>query len=263
MNYEKELRRAIEAAKLAEKEILRIYQTPFEVETKSDDSPVTAADKIADKLIREYLAAAFPDYGFLTEESQDTDERFSKEYVWIVDPVDGTKEFVSRNGQFTTNIALARNGEIVVGVINAPILGLLYYAVKGEGAYRLNAVNGRETRIHVSDRNDNLRAMRSISFYKEDEKKFMAEHRSHFEGMPMMVGAALKFCRIAEGSAEFFYRISSGTKEWDVAPGDLIVKEAGGFMGQPDGTFFTYNRHDVYNRNGYVIANKKENAFLK
>lgn len=261
MRYEKELQAAIAAAKAAEPHILSVYNTPFDIEIKEDASPVTEADKGADRIIRAHLAEIFKEDGFLTEESQDTGERLSRRRVWIVDPVDGTKEFVSRNGEFTTNIALAEDHEIVVGVINAPTLGILYYAVKGEGAFRLEK-DGSVTPIHVSDRDDHLRALRSISFFKEDERKFMEERKDRFEGEARPVGAALKFCAIAEGKAEYFIRVSNGTKEWDVAPGDLIVHEAGGIMVQPDGTPFRYNREDVYNRKGYVIANKKENLLL-
>ena len=261
MKYQEELQAAIAAAKKAEPHILSVYNTPFDIEIKEDDSPVTAADKGADEIIRAYLAGIFKDDGFLTEESQDTGERLQKRRIWIVDPVDGTKEFVSRNGQFTTNIALAVDHEIVVGVINAPTLGILYYAVKGEGAYRMDK-DGKITRLHVSERTSNLRALRSISFFNEKEKAFMAKHQDAFEGEARPIGAALKFCTIAEGNAEFFYRISGGTKEWDVAPGDLIVTEAGGVMLQPNGEPFRYNREDVYNRDGYIMANKRENLFI-
>lgn len=259
--YEKELQAAIEAAKLAQEKILEIYHTSFEVEIKEDDSPVTLADKTADKMIRDYLAPLFPKYGFLTEESVDTGERFHKKAIWIVDPVDGTKEFVSRNGQFTTNIALCVDNEIVVGVINAPTLDTVYFAVKGEGAYRQRKGEEKE-RIHVSDRISSLRTLRSVSFFKPEEKAFYEKHKDLFEGEAKPVGAALKFCAIAEGEADFFIRISGGTKEWDVAPGDLLVHEAGGIMVEPNGKPFTYNRVDVYNRNGYLIANKKENLLL-
>lgn len=255
--YEEELKAAIEAAFEAQKVILQIYNQDFAVEIKPDDSPVTEADKRADALIREYLGARFPDYGFLTEESKDTPERLSKRAIWIVDPVDGTKEFVSRNGEFCTNIALCVDHEIVVGVINAPARNVLYYAVKGQGAYRLE--NGVATRIHVSDRDKPLRVLRSISFFNEREAAFLKKYHDYFAGEAVCVGAALKFCRVAEGEAELFARYSSGTKEWDVAPGDLIVTEAGGVMVQPNGERFRYNREDVYNRDGYVIANKPSN----
>lgn len=260
--YEKELQAAIKAAKRAEEKILEIYGTNFEVEIKSDDSPVTKADKTADEMIREDLGKAFPDYGFLTEESQDTKERLTKKAIWIVDPVDGTKEFVSRNGQFTTNIALCVDHQIVVGVINLPVLGLTYYAVKGAGAYRLDK-DGNMVRIHCSDRDERLRTVRSISFFNDKEKAFYATYANRFEGEATPVGAANKFCVIAEGKYDFFYRMSSGTKEWDVAAGDLLIQEAGGAMVEPNGKPFTYNREDVYNRNGYIIANKAENLILK
>ena len=261
MKYEKELKATLEAARAAEPFILSVYNTPFEVEIKEDNSPVTKADKGADELIRATLSALFPEDGFLTEESTDNKERLNKKRIWIVDPVDGTKEFVSRNGQFTTNIALAEDKQVVVGVINAPTLGLTYYAVKGEGAYKMDK-SGKVTRLSVSDRDDCLRALRSISFFNEREKAFMEKNAARFEGEPKPIGAALKFCTIAEGGAEYFIRMSGGTKEWDVAPGDLIVTEAGGVMVQPNGIPFSYNREDVYNREGYVIANKKSNLML-
>ncbi len=260
--YEKELEAAIKAAKRAEIKIKEIYCTDFQVEIKTDDSPVTLADKTADAMIREDLGKAFPDYGFLTEESVDTKERLSKKAVWIVDPVDGTKEFVSRNGQFTTNIALAVDHEVVVGVINVPMLNVLYFAVKGAGAYRLDE-DGSRTRIHCSTRDGRLRTVRSISFFNDKEKAFYLTHQDRFEGEATPIGAANKFCVIAQGDYDFFYRMSSGTKEWDVASGDLLIHEAGGAMVQPNGERFRYNREDVYNRDGYVIANKKDNLILK
>ena len=259
--YEKELEAAIDAAKRAETKIKEIYQTDFAVEIKGDNSPVTLADKTADAMIREDLARKFPDYGFLTEESVDTKERLTKKAIWIVDPVDGTKEFVSRNGQFTTNIALCVDHEIMVGVINVPMLDVLYYAVKGQGAYRLK--DGSSERIFCSARTKGLRTVRSISFFNEKEKAFYDKHKDLFEGEATPIGAANKFCVIAQGDYDFFYRMSSGTKEWDVAAGDLLIQEAGGVMVQPNGVPFHYNREDVYNREGYVIANRPETLILK
>ena len=251
----KELEAALQAAKKAEVKILEVYAEPFDVEIKEDNSPVTKADKMADEIIRAHLSSLFPEDGFLTEESTDTAERFSKKRIWIVDPVDGTKEFVSRNGEFTTNIALCENGQIILGVINVPTLGKTYYAIKGQGAFRINK-DGSTDRIHVSDKSEGLITMRSISFFKPEEEQYMAKHHEHFEGDPRPVGAALKFAALAEGSTDFFVRLSSGTKEWDVAPGDLLVHEAGGFMCEPDGKEFIYNRKDVYNRKGYLMGNK-------
>ena len=253
---EKELHAAIEAARRAEKAIMEVYSKPFAVEIKQDDSPVTEADKKADAIIRAYLSSVFPEDGFLTEESEDSPERFSKKRVWIVDPVDGTKEFVSKNGEFATNIALCEGHEIVLGIINAPALRTLYYAIKGEGAYRINP-DGSVERIHVDPRQDGLRVMRSISFFRPEEEDYLRRNAHHFLGEPIAVGAALKFAALAEGKMDFFVRLSPCTKEWDVASGDLIVREAGGFVCEPTGEAFVYNREDVYNRKGYIMGNVK------
>ena len=259
--WEKQLNKMIEASYAAEVKIKEIYNTDFVVEIKSDDSPVTKADKIADKLIREILSKEFSDYGFLTEESIDTKERLSKENVFIVDPVDGTKEFVNRNGEFTTNIALCHNHEIVVGVINIPMYDVLYYAIKGQGTWRLE--KGKEpVQIHVSDKIGNgLTALKSRSFFNEEEAKMMEKHKDQITNVKSY-GAALKFCKLAEGDAEIQYRFSKNTKEWDVASGNLILTEAGGVMVKPDLTTYTYNREDPYNHEGYILANCMENVLL-
>lgn len=258
--YEKQIQAMIKAARASEAIIMEIYATDFAVEIKSDDSPVTAADKGADAKIREVLGGEFPEYGFLTEESQDTKDRLHKEDVFIVDPLDGTKEFVKRNGEFCTNIALSHNHEIVAGVINMPAKNKLYYAVKGEGAYRINP-DGSVDRIHVSDRGDHLRCVMSRSFLKEEEVALLEKHKDKISEN-WAAGAAVKFCTIAEGGAEISFRMSHGTKEWDTAAGDLLLEEAGGFMRKFDGTRYTYNREDVYNRDPYELVNKLEN-FLR
>ena len=254
---ERELAKALEAARAAQKAILDIYKTSFHIEIKSDNSPVTEAGKKADEIIRQVLEEAFPEDGFLTEESADTPERLAKSRVWIVDPVDGTKEFVARNGEFTTNIALCLDHQIVVGLIFVPVSGVAYYAIKGEGTYRLDP-DGTKTRLHVAAPKEKVIALRSRSFFKEAEIDYAEKRKGHFEGDMIVLGAALKFAWIAEGKADFFGRVTNGTKEWDVAPGDLIVHEAGGFMGESDGSRFTYNREDVYNRRGYVMGSHYE-----
>ena len=148
--WEEQLNAAIEAGVNAIEGILRIYNSNFEVEIKEDESPVTLADKNADKVIRDILHANFQTYDFLTEESTDDLSRLNNDYVWIVDPVDGTKDFVARDGGFTTNIALAYKHEAVVGVVVVPLTGEIYFAAKGLGAfYRKDGVT---TKIHVNDK---------------------------------------------------------------------------------------------------------------
>ena len=250
------------AAMKADQWVKKIYDMDFPVEIKDDNSPVTDADKGADEIIRAYLGTLFPEAGFLTEESTDDGARFEKEGIFIVDPVDGTKEFVSRNGQFTINIAYCVNHEIVAGVIRVPMRNMSYYAIKGKGAFR--KADGKDpVRIHVSSRKERLRVCCSISHNLDSEKAFYESHRDLLEGEPVAVGAARKFCLIAEGIYDLSVRFSGGTKEWDVAAGDIILSEAGGVMVEPDGGKLTYNREDVHNRKGYILANCMENAMLK
>ncbi len=259
--WEKELKAMKEAALLAEKEILRVYHTKFDVEIKSDDSPVTIADKHADKIIREYLHSLFPSHSFLTEESKDTKERLDNDFVFIVDPVDGTKEFVSKNDEFTTNIALAYKKEIVVGVINVPMQNKMDYAVKGEGAY-MEKRGEKPVRLHVSNQiGPKYVCLLSRSFSVEKEKELIEKHKNEISAVRVL-GAATKFLAIAEGEAHMFYRFSGGTKEWDVASGDLIVSEAGGIMTKPNGEKYVYNREDVYNHDGYILLNDPKNNLL-
>lgn len=257
--WEKELKAAIDSGLVAREKIMEIYNRGFEVEIKDDNSPVTLADKTADRMIREILAKQFPTYAFLTEESEDDKNRLNNDYVWIVDPVDGTKNFVAKDGGFTTNIALSYKHEIVVGVVVVPVTGEVYYAVKGEGAYYLK--DGVVTKIHVSDKLEDLTVLCS-TFHSNEKEKALIEKYSNKIKHVKTFGSSLKACRIAHGLAELSYRLSAGTKEWDTGAIQIIVKEAGGVFVQPDGTELKYNREDVYNRNGYIIANRIENVLL-
>ena len=259
--WEREIEEMKNAALLAEKKILEVYHSTFKVETKSDDSPVTEADKAADKIIKDYLKERFPDYAFLTEESVDTKERLHKDLLFIIDPVDGTVEFVNKSGGFSTNIALCYKNEIVAGVINIPLEQMTYYAVKGQGAYK----EGRDKnphRIHVSDRvGKNLRALISISHLIDKEKAQIERHKECYESVTPC-GAATKFCRIAEGKADVAIRYSVDTKEWDTAAGEILLEEAGGYFTNIHLEKYTHNREDVYNRDGYVVVNDLRNALL-
>ena len=259
--YETELKAMIEASLLAREKILEVYNTDFGVEIKDDKSPVTKADQEADKIIYKYLKNKFPTYSFLTEESIDDLTRLMNRYVFIVDPVDGTKDFVDRNGEFTTNIALCENHEIVVGVVSIPVTGEIYYAVKGKGSYYLKDKNTPPIRIHVSDKIDDLTLYIS-RFHATDKEKAQVEFFPQIKKVEAH-GSSLKACYIASGKGELHYRFSPGTKEWDTASIQLIVEEAGGLFVKPDGTRYTYNREDVYNREGYIIVNRKENILIK
>ena len=255
------LQEMIDAAMEAEKHILSIYKENFSVEIKSDNSPVTEADKGADLFIRTVLQKEHPDFAFLTEESKDDLSRLQKEDLIIVDPVDGTSDFVSRTGEFTTNIAYVHNHETIIGVINWCLSDWIYYALKGEGAYKRNKKTGKEVRLSVSSRVDHLRVLISRSHLQKAEEEALTRHKNLIESV-RSCGAATKFCLIAEGEAELSWRYSPGTKEWDTASGALLVEEAGGFFLKPDKTRYLQNREDVYNKEGYLVGNRLENFLL-
>ena len=257
--WEEQLQAAIEAGVKAIAGILQIYNSDFDVEIKEDESPVTLADKNADKVIREHLHAKFPAYAFLTEESEDDPSRLNNDFVWIVDPVDGTKDFVARDGGFTTNIALAYKHEAVVGVVVVPLTGEIYYAAKGMGAFYQK--DGVVTKIHVNDKLDNLTCYRSVFHSKQNEEDMIKKHSDKIKVIEKW-GSALKPCRIAQGLGEITYRLSDGTKEWDTAASQVIVEQAGGIFLDTKGNRIMYNREDVYNRIGYVICNRIENFLL-
>lgn len=258
--WEKELQAAIEAGLLAKDKIMEIYSTNFEVEIKDDNSPVTLADKSADKIISSYLKEKFPTHSFLTEESEDHKERLANDFVWIIDPVDGTKDFVARDGGFTTNIALAYKHEVVVGVVVVPTTGEIYFASKGNGSF-YQKPHQKPFKIHVNDKLEDLTCLTSVFHFNKIEDDLIHKHSDKIKHVKKL-GSSLKPCTIAAGLAEISYRMSAGTKEWDTAASQIIVEEAGGVFVEPDGSRITYNREDVYNRKGYVIANRKENILL-
>jgi len=256
MSYEKELELAKSLAIEAGKVILEIYDTNFEVEYKSDQSPLTLADKAANDVIVPRLKEVFPDHGILSEESKDDGQRLQKEYCWIIDPLDGTKEFVKRNGEFTVNIALAHKGVAILGVIYAPVLNELYYAVKDQGAYYEKGNNKEQ--IYVSGRDELLRALGSQSHRSEAFNRLMQEQNQRIESI-IAVGSSLKGCLIAKGDAEIYYRFGL-TSEWDTAAQQIIVEEAGGIFKQMDHSEMRYNRTNTVNEKGFYILNHPKSA---
>lgn len=259
--YNNVLKDMIEASKIAREIILNIYRQDFKIKIKSDDSPVTQADLQADEAIRKYLHEKYPEFGFLTEETNDDFKRLDKEYIFIVDPLDGTADFVDKNGEFTTNIALCHNHEIVAGVVSIPVQNLIYFASKDHGAFKLSLEDNVPQKIHVNDKDEDLTCLTSRFHVNENELALIKKHANVIRSVKT-VGSSIKACWIAEGKAEITYRLSSGTKEWDTAAFDIIVREAGGVVLKPTFERMTYNRKEVKNIGGYVVANKKENVLL-
>ncbi len=255
MDYKKMLEIVKMAAKEAGEAIIKIYNSDFDVEYKSDDSPLTCADKEADRIIVSILKEKFPSYAVLSEESVDDLSRLDNEYCWIVDPLDGTKEFVNHTDEFTVNIALAKNGVSILGVIYVPVTEEMYYAFAGGGSFY--SKNSVLKKINVSTRITNLRFV-SSKYHKSDEFLDILENNSENISAVQRIGSSLKGCLIARGNAECYYRHGL-TSEWDTAAMQIIVEEAGGVFKQLDETDMLYNRIDTLNRKGFYVLNRKEN----
>ncbi len=252
--YSSELAALVSLGQQASKKIMEIYNKGFEIEIKSDNSPVTDADKASDLLIKKGLLEAFPSYGILTEEDADDKIRLEKDKVFIIDPLDGTSDFVKKDGQFAINLALVDHHVPVVGVVVIPATGAVYFAVKEHGAYLKE--EGKMIRsIHASYRRSSFRVLASSCHKNEYLESLMVKHASQIEEEKSW-GSAWKACLISEGKAEIAINIGAGTKEWDTCAPQCIVLEAGGIFTDTKGQVISYNRDDVYNRNGYItLAN--------
>jgi len=255
--YTRELEVAIFAIKEASKVVMDVYRSSdFEVEIKSDNSPVTRADKLSDAVISKILKNEFPSYAILTEESIDNKERLNNDYVWIVDPVDGTKDFVNKNDEFTINIGLSYKKRPVLGVIMIPAKNEYYYATSDGGAFHVH--DGICESIHVNDKTEDLTVLMSVFHTGEKELDAIKRHSDKIKHI-RSVGSSIKGCVIAQGDAELSFRFSSNTKEWDTCAMQAILEEAGGFILRFDGKPIVYNKDDVYNHDGYVVCNNKKN----
>lgn len=261
--WERELAAAKQVAVEAGKEIMKIYSSAedMQVEYKDGDMPLTAADKAANRVIISRLRKEFPDYAILSEEEKDNPLRLERDLCFVVDPLDGTKEFIKRNGQFTVNIALSHKHRTVMGVIYVPVSGELYYASQGQGAFRTNVEHGEKTeRLHVSANKDikTLRVVLSNSHGCKQMDELLAKYQlTNF----VQVGSSLKGCMIASGEADVYYRYNP-TMEWDTAAMQCIVEEAGGVFRQMDGTEMLYNRENSLNERGFYAINCMENRLV-
>lgn len=220
-----------ECAEKAGEEILRIYNAGFSVEYKSDKTPVTLADQNANEIIASFLQKHFPDIPVISEESPIADyaERQHWQYFWLIDPLDGTKEFVKRNGEFTVNIALIENSEPIFGLIYAPALDLMYVGEKGSGSFKF--VNGEWQKIkrgkHYTDKDKVVvAASRSHSSYEVNTfiKRLLREGKNV---STQEIGSSLKLCLVAENVIDVYPRYGE-TMEWDIAAGHAIIRFAGG-----------------------------------
>jgi len=237
----KELLEAIvEIAESAGHAILEVYETDFAVEAKADESPITAADRRAHDVIRSGLEKLPDERPILSEEARTVPwevRRHWRDY-WLVDPLDGTKEFVQRNGQFTVNIALVSAGRPVLGVVHVPVSGATYAGVVGLGAWRRDR-DGEARAIHVEPLSEGpVRVVGSRSHRGPDLDGYLERLGPH-EMIPM--GSSLKFCIVAEGNADVYPRLGP-TSEWDTAAAEAVLRAAGGSVVASDGQPLAYNK---------------------
>jgi 3'(2'), 5'-bisphosphate nucleotidase len=230
--------RAISLARDAGDAIMRIYAQDFSVDTKDDDSPLTAADLAAHRIIVEGLDALTPDIPVLSEEDAGIAWNIRREWrrMWLVDPLDGTREFIKRNGEFTVNIALIEDGIPTLGVVLAPALDYLAHAERGVGAF----LREGDTDIVLSTRRPAAAPMRVAASRSHLDARTQALLERIGEHERLGLGSSLKFCRIAEGRADVYPRFGP-TSEWDTAAGQCVLEAAGGAVLGIDGAPLAYN----------------------
>ncbi len=247
----------LELARKAGDAILDVYNTNFEVTDKSDNSPLTAADLASHKIIVNALQQLTPEIPVLSEESSKIpfETRRSWQRYWLIDPLDGTREFIKRNGEFTVNIALIEDQQPTLGVIYAPVIDKLYYGVKGKGAW-MREGDAEPVAIRVrAKRRQPVQVAGSRSHAGDSLLKFL-ENLGEHELLSM--GSSLKFCLVAEGRADLYPRLGL-TSEWDTAAAQAIVEAAGGQVTTLDMQPLRYNTKDsLLNPHFFVFGDHSE-----
>ncbi|WP_456397916.1 3'(2'),5'-bisphosphate nucleotidase CysQ [Desulfurobacterium sp.] len=256
--------------------VLSVYEREFAVEEKADRSPLTEADKLSHKVIISHL----PDYPILSEEGKEIpyEERSRWKRFWLIDPLDGTKEFIKRNGEFTVNIALIENGRPILGVVYAPVMKTLYYGALEIGAFKvengnfsfLEEITSSEkfwkeienvtVKLPVSEEREEIIVVASRSHRNPETEAFIKKLEEKFGKVKAVSkGSSLKLCLVGEGKADVYPRLAP-TMEWDTAAGQAVVEAAGGrVINYETGEPLVYNKRDLLNphfivfRKGFVL----------
>lgn len=237
---ETQLQTLCDIAEAAGLEIMNVYRDGGETWHKDDQSPLTEADLRADRVIRQGLEQHFPGVFILSEESVSADPNEAArttDRFFLVDPLDGTKEFLKRNGEFTVNVALVEDGEPVAGVVLAPALDELFYAARGLGAWKRDSTGLRPIATAHRSPTDPLRVMGSRSHGADKLNAWLATLKN--EHTFVAAGSSLKFCRIAEGQADLYPRFGP-TSQWDTAAAQAVLEVAGGVVADWQGEPLRY-----------------------
>jgi len=246
----------LEIAREAGRAILEVYDHDFKVDLKADQTPLTNADRASHEIIVRRLNQYFPDVPVLSEEGASIpyQTRSSWTRFWLVDPLDGTKEFVKKNGEFTVNIALIEEGAPVWGVVYVPVTETLYWGGRGfEARMQVGNDEPRTIRVRQPDLQTGLTVVMSRSHPAPELTEYL---RSYQVAEAISVGSSLKLCIIAEGCADLYPRLGP-TMEWDIAAGHAVVEAAGGTLTTLDGETLMYNKQNLLNPY-FIVSGQKE-----
>ena len=249
----------IEISKDAGKAIMEVYNSNFRHQIKEDLSPLTKADTLSNNIICEKLKVITPDIPILSEENSDIpfNIRSSWEQYWLVDPLDGTKEFIKKNGEFTVNIALIENNTPIFGIIHLPVTNETYWGSSTKGSFYIKG-NNQKTKLCVEN---NIRSQVRIVASRSHPSKMLDTLLEEIGEYKIITkGSSLKFCLIAKGQADIYPRLGP-TSEWDIAAGHAIVKFAGGSLLTIDGESMQYNLTEN-NLNPYFVVASREDIAL-
>ena len=253
MNYGDLVEPIVQLATEAGERILEVYATDFDVQSKADESPLTQADLASHKLIMAGLAELTPGIPVISEEEglPPFAERSQWQRYWLIDPLDGTKEFVNRNGEFTVNIALIDDHRPVFGVVRVPVHATTYVGCEGRGAEKRDT-DGTVTPIRVSESTSAPARVVGSRSHRGASLDAYLENLGDYDMVPM--GSSLKFCVVAEGGADVYPRLGP-TSEWDTAAAQAVVEQAGGAVVELDGKALSYNaKDDILNPHFIVIG---------
>jgi 3'(2'), 5'-bisphosphate nucleotidase len=243
-------------AKEAGNAIMQVYKQDFEVEYKQDSSPLTLADKKANDIIEDGLNQLSVIFPILSEEGKEIpyEDRKHWEYFWLIDPLDGTKEFVKKNGEFTVNIALIYKDTPVLGVVYAPALDVCYWAKQGEGSFK----DGQKLPLKTENQRNTYKIVASRSHMSDETQAFIDAIDIDKEKELISIGSSLKICLVAEGEADIYPRLGP-TMEWDTGAAHAIVNESGKSLEKyMNGKYskHEYNKEDLLNQ-WFVVENFK------
>tara|TARA_B000000460_G_scaffold234941_1_gene195776 strand:- start:973 stop:1827 length:855 start_codon:yes stop_codon:yes gene_type:complete len=241
---------AVHAVKEAGDAVMKIYKHDFVTTFKKDNEPLTEADLKSNNIIKKIIAST--GYPILSEESLDDKKRLDHDKIWIVDPLDGTSDFVSKSGEFTIMIALVNKHEPILGVIYWPINDILYVAQKGGGAHKF--ANGVWEKLVISKRLElcNCRVLGSRHHLSSNEANFLKQlNVEKFSER----GSSLKVTDICSGTAELYFTMTNKIKQWDTCASNRLIIEAGGRMTDMFGNKLEYNTKNIYHKNGILVTN--------